>query len=72
MSKSLCAQAIQAETDLLLCFGNCKKQVLITWLILVRRDVKGCSEEALVASLTSLREYGFINYYGIVIVQIND
>ncbi|KAI9596487.1 pseudouridine synthase [Syncephalis fuscata] len=32
--------------------------------VIVLRDVKGCSEEDLVASLVSLRDYGFINYYG--------
>ncbi|KAI8051485.1 pseudouridine synthase [Syncephalis plumigaleata] len=32
--------------------------------VIVLRDVKGCSEEALKTSLESLGKYGFINYYG--------
>jgi tRNA pseudouridine13 synthase len=31
---------------------------------IVLRDVKGCSEEEVVAALESLRDHGFINYYG--------
>ncbi|RKP11202.1 pseudouridine synthase [Thamnocephalis sphaerospora] len=32
--------------------------------VIVLRDVKGCPESEVVASLESLREHGFINYYG--------
>ncbi|RKP27064.1 pseudouridine synthase, partial [Syncephalis pseudoplumigaleata] len=32
--------------------------------VIVLRDVKGCTEDALKTSLVSLSEHGFINYYG--------